>query len=95
MAAIDEVSLLAGAVAPWQREARGGDAVGRVEGRGEDVVPAVVSPGEKAEQRRVAVVSSEAVEELGVREDATPVFADQGEAREQRWLWREAEKDRS
>jgi hypothetical protein len=50
-------------------------------------------PCEEAEQRRLPVVLTEAFEELGVRDDATPARGDEGGARKGQRLRREAEKD--
>jgi hypothetical protein len=90
VAAAAEVPAVVTFAAPWHGEPSGGDAIGRAQGRAEDVPSANVSR-EEAQQRRLPVALAEAAEELRVGEDAAPSRADEGRARERGRLRREAE----
>jgi len=82
-------SLVAG---QCQGEARGGDAVGRVQRGGEVGVPEVADV--EAEQRGSPVVKcAEAAEELWVGENAAPALANEGGAWEGGRERREAKED--
>jgi len=90
MAAAEEEQALAGRLLR-QGEALGWDAVRRRQRGGEDG-PATVAE-EVAEQGRCPVVLAEAAEEARVGDEAAPVFADEGGAREGRRERRQAEED--
>ena len=68
------------AVKKPNKEAFGGDAVGRVQDGFEGGI-SETRPFEEAQERRFRLVSAETVEEAGIREDTAPARA-HGEARE-------------
>lgn len=74
VAAAEEAQVFV--IASRQGEARLGDAVGPAQRGHELDVPIFV--GEEAEEGRRPVVGSEAAEEAGIREEATPALADEG-----------------
>lgn len=75
-----------------QGEALGGDAIGWVESGIEDGGKARFRE-EETEKRGFPVVSTEALDELGVGEDAMPARADEGSTGERGWLRRQAEEN--
>jgi hypothetical protein len=79
MAAVKEGPRLF-AKALRQGEARGGDAVGRVQ-RGNEVGSGMVLD-EEAEERRLLVMCAEVAEKSVVGDDAEPALADDGRTRE-------------
>ena len=87
MAAAKEVPMPTGALALRHGEAHSRDAVRRVQDGSEHVCCDNI-PGEEAEQRRFPVMLAETFEELGIREDDSPVLTWKGG-----WLRRETEED--